>query len=229
MRHLKYNFNTGDIIGGSQLTYIKEVENRVALSGRVSRMIQAQCFCGNVFNTTLSSVISRHTNSCGCLQRAAASQNKKHGMWQSSIYNKWGHIKMRTGNPNDSNYHNYGGRGIVMFPPWTVDFQLFYDYVSALPHYGEKGYTLDRIENDGNYEPGNLRWTTRHIQNSNNRKKPNTTSGYVGVGKTYKRWRAYVGRKRLGSWKTKEEALAARNNYILENNLTEYKIQEARL
>jgi hypothetical protein len=228
-RKNKYNFNEGDQIGSSGMVFIREVEKKLEPKRGYVRIVELKCFCGKIFQVRILHIISGNTRSCGCLQKKVASiLNKKHGMHLHPMYGTWADIKGRTLNANSDCYENYGGRGIIMFPPWKEDFQLFYDYVTALPDYGNKGYTIDRINNDGNYEPGNLRWTTRHVQNSNNRKKPNSTSGYVGVGKTYKRWCAYVGRKRLGSWKTKEEALAARNNYIIANNLTEYKIQEVR-
>ena len=54
-----------------------------------------------------------------------------------------------------------------MFPAWVEDFQAFYDYVSALPHFGEKGYSLGRLDNNGNYEPGNLRFADWKTQNRN--------------------------------------------------------------
>lgn len=56
-----------------------------------------------------------------------------------------------------------------MFSAWIDDFQAFYDYVSKLPHFGEKGYTLDRIDNSGNYEPNNVRWATAKTQARNRR------------------------------------------------------------
>ena len=56
-----------------------------------------------------------------------------------------------------------------MFAEWIHDFQKFYDYVSKLPHFGEEGYTLDRIDNDGNYEIGNLRWADKTTQSRNRR------------------------------------------------------------
>ncbi|MBQ7705889.1 MAG: hypothetical protein IJT73_10795 [Selenomonadaceae bacterium] len=67
-------------------------------------------------------------------------------------------------------HKNYGGRGITVYPAWIDDFQAFYDYVSKLEHFGETGYTLDRIDNDGNYEPDNLRWADAKTQQRNTRK-----------------------------------------------------------
>lgn len=90
-------------------------------------------------------------------------------MSDDKIYRTWADIKQRCCNLNNPGYKNYGGRGITMHEPWVHDFQAFYDYVSTLEHYGESDYSLDRIENDGNYEPGNLRWATQSEQNRNKR------------------------------------------------------------
>ncbi len=76
-------------------------------------------------------------------------------------------IKYRCYNPNCPSYHRYGGRGISLYAGWLNDFESFYQYISALAGYGEWGLTLDRINNDGNYEPGNLRWATGVQQQQN--------------------------------------------------------------
>lgn len=69
------------------------------------------------------------------------------------------------------NYKDYGGRGITVCKEWNESFQAFYDYVSQLPHFGEEGYSLDRIDNDGNYEPSNVKWSTWNEQANNRRKR----------------------------------------------------------
>ena len=81
----------------------------------------------------------------------------------------WQGIKQRCFNPNNTSSANYGGRGITMFPAWVDDFQAFYDYVSKLEHFSDEGYTLDRINNNGNYEPNNLRWADKDTQDRNRR------------------------------------------------------------
>lgn len=78
-------------------------------------------------------------------------------------------MKDRCGNPRNKRYEDWGGRGITVCDEWKNDFQAFYDYVSKLSHFGEAGYSLDRINNDGNYEPNNVRWATRIEQNNNKR------------------------------------------------------------
>lgn len=78
-------------------------------------------------------------------------------------------MRSRCTNPNSTGYKNWGGRGIKVCDEWLNSFDAFYDYVSKLPHFGEKGRQLDRINNDGNYEPNNVRWATRSEQMRNSR------------------------------------------------------------
>lgn len=83
------------------------------------------------------------------------------------IYELWKRIKQRCYNENHTFYKNYGGRGIKVFDNWISDYRSFESWI--LNNLGEKpeGFSLDRIDNDGNYEPGNLRWADRKTQNNN--------------------------------------------------------------
>ncbi len=157
----------------------------------------------------------------------------KHGLKGTPLYGKWLNIKERLFTKTNHGYPNYGGRGITMYKPWIHNAKLFYDYVTALPHYGEKGLTLDRIDNNGNYEPGNLRWANRHIQCVNQNMRKSNKTGFVGVyytnGKKYPcAAQIRLNRKIIwsGYYNTSKEAAIARNNYIIENNLTEYKLND---
>lgn len=221
---MRKQYKNGDIIGINGITYIEE-----GRSIRKIRYATFKCHCSKLFYSRISAVKSGHTTSCGCHKlKIFIERNTIHGMYGSHLYIIWGDIRERT--KNSSNNYNYGGRGIVMFPPWREDFSLFYDYVSSLPSFNEKGMTLDRIDVNGNYEPGNLRWTTKHVQGANRRMMPSNTSGYTGVGKDGNMWYARIKIMQkiicIGSYKTKEQAVTARNEYIIKNQLFEYPIQE---
>ena len=132
-------------------------------------------------------------------------------MTGTPIYRKWKNIKGRCFNPNTSNYKWYGGRGITMCQKWKDDFSEFYKDVGDIPF---EGAELDRIDNNGNYEPNNVRWVD-HRTNSNNRRKYHNKTGYTGV--TYKpnsdKYQAQLYKNKkfiyLGLFDTPEEAYKA--------------------
>lgn len=111
---------------------------------------------------------------------------KSHGMRSHPLYGRWTAILARCTNPKVKSYYVYGGRGISICEEWRHDFQAFYDHVSQLSHYGEKGYTLDRIDNNRNYEPGNMRFVTRTGQNRN--KRNNLLITYNGKTQCLSAW-----------------------------------------
>lgn len=129
-----------------------------------------QCDCGNMVTPLTNHLTSGNTKSCGCLQKEIATRRSTtHGMTKHPIHQVWTSIIQRCTNPNDKSFANYGGRGISICDEWRSDFQIFHDYVSRLPHFMEKGYSLDRVDNSLGYSPGNLRFATRVEQNRNTR------------------------------------------------------------
>ena len=157
-------------------------------------------------------------------KRGIESNNYKHGMYNSKFYNLWKHIKGRCFNKNDQAYSYYGGRGITICDEWIDDFNSFYKYISLLSKFDKvelENLTLDRIDNNKNYEIGNLRWATRLTQSINRGIYKNNTSGIKGINfnALEQKWKVRVTKnmKRitLGTFVLLEEAKNALNNYKL--------------
>lgn len=125
-----------------------------------------KCDCGKVLSVTSGSLTNGHTQSCGCL-------HIKHGLTGSTIYSVWSAMKQRCHNKNNKYYENYGGRGIVVCDRWRNSFENFFHDMGFPPD----GTTLERLNNDKNYEPSNCKWASQLEQRHNNRK--NTVLSYA--------------------------------------------------
>ena len=188
-------------------------------------------FCGTKFRASINSVKRGNTKSCGCYhKRRIKESNITHGLGTTRLYNIWGDIKRRTLNSKHKNYNDYGGRGITICDEWKNDFMSFYNW-AILNGYSDE-LSIDRIDNDGNYEPSNCRWATRTIQSRNQRVYKNNTSGYKGVRfiKDRNKYGSYINVDKkgvfLGYFLTPVEGAIAYNNYIIENNLEGYILNE---
>lgn len=123
-----------------------------------------RCDCGNI-TTVTGSNLGKSTNSCGCGHHYAQQRRRTHGHnWRNSaVYRAWRNAKTRCYNPKCSHWARYGGRGIAMCARWRDSFEAFAaDMGPRLP-----GYTLERKNNDGNYEPGNCLWAPHAAQARN--------------------------------------------------------------
>lgn len=187
-------------------------------------------FCGNNFKAIVHKIKNKSTKSCGCYQKRRASEtHKTHRLRSTRLYDIWANLKRRVSNPKDKKYSDYGGRGITMCDEW-LDIQNFYDWAMSNGYSDE--LSLDRIDNDGGYSPENCRWTTITIQNRNQRIRKDNKSGYKGVSYNKKEGKFISGITisnkgvYLGRFKTAEEGAIAYNNYIIENNLEGFILNE---
>lgn len=96
------------------------------------------------------------------------------------VYTAWIDIRRRCHDPKNKWYKDYGGRGIELAPIWLEDFTAFHSFVTALPNFSSTA-SIDRVENDKGYSPGNVRWASPSEQVRNRRKNSNNTSGTCGV------------------------------------------------
>ena len=135
------------------------------------------CECGNIFKARHDALRAFHILSCGCIRKQRLAKMrlgkppaiKRHGEAKkpvSSEYNAWNHMKTRCFNPNTPDWKDYGGRGIKIYSAWMV----FENFLADMGRKPVGKYSLDRINVNGNYEPGNCRWATDKEQANNKRK-----------------------------------------------------------
>ncbi|HNB01941.1 MAG TPA: hypothetical protein PLK61_09060 [Nitrosomonas sp.] len=140
---------------------------------------KCRCECGNEKIILANSLKSGNTKSCGCLAvetgkikgKINGLKRRIHGQAVTSKetkeYKAWQNMKDRCYNVNYKGYKHYGRRGIRVCDKWLNNFETFFNDVGKAP---SSNYSLDRINNDGNYEPGNVKWSTSFEQNQNRRK-----------------------------------------------------------
>lgn len=166
------------------------VVRRVGTDRNKKPLWLCKCSCGKEKLVISQSLINGVTKSCGCLQREHNENgNTKHGHRNTRLYKIWIGMFQRTENNKNPNYNDYGGRGIRVCDEWKNDFMNFYNW--AMENGYKENLTLDRRNNNENYEPSNCRWVTQKEQNNN--KRSNRKFTFQGETKNLKQWSELTG------------------------------------
>ena len=167
-------------------------------NGSGKNYAKCKCECGNIIDVLPNSLFNNESKSCGCSKlnnpmlannKSTSSGNYKDGRTKHSLYGTWTQMINRCENQKSKHYDRYGGRGIKVCEEWH-DFWSFVkwsDSIGGKPN----GYTLDRIDNDGNYCPENCRWSDWETQTSN--KSSNRYITYNGKTQTIHQWSIDIG------------------------------------
>lgn len=173
--------------------------------------------------TTRKSIIKK--NKFLMCQRCSHNKLKQENpLSRTKLYNVWASFKDRCFNEKSKPYKNYGGRGISVYKKWVNDFKAFYDW--SIENGYKEGLSIDRINNDGNYEPSNCRWADWNTQAINKQRiSIRNTSGYVGVS-YYSKRRTFVASVTINGttkkiFENKDAYIVAkyREEYIISNNI----------
>jgi hypothetical protein len=147
-----------------------------------------QCDCGSSKVVQANHLRRGRTQSCGCLHKELlADRVRKHAKSNTFEFRVWCHMRRRCGSPTNPRFADYGGRGILVCERWA-DFSQF---LADMGHAPSPNHSIDRIDNNGNYEPGNCRWATNHEQSRNTRRTRLLT--IAGQTMCLKDWAARIG------------------------------------
>lgn len=164
------------------------------------------CDCGNEVQVAVASLMSGKTKSCGCyadtvrqnwIKTKRQAKGKYSGISKTKLYSSYIHMKTRCYNKSYDGYKYYGGRGITICDEWLNNPESFFEW--AINNGWKDGLSIDRIDVNGNYEPGNCRWTTTKQQCNNTRRNKYIT--YNNETKTISEWAdvLHINRHSLGN------------------------------
>ena len=193
----------------ARLTIINRAPNRYSYVEWHCR-----CKCGNAITVRGSHLLSGNTRSCGCLQKDSVST---HGRSRTPEWKAWHSMRQRCTNPNNKKFKNYGGRNIIVCKQWS----RFERFLADMGNRPSSKHSLDRRDNNGNYEPSNCRWATSVQQNRNRQLQYRNRSGTIGITREFGKWRAAIGvngkRIHLGLFTSLTAAVTARKQAELEH------------
>lgn len=182
---------TGERFG--RLVVLERAESR-GPKGRRKTWWNCKCDCGNEVEVPTARLRNGQTKSCGCLHKDLLREKLTiHGGSKDRLFTVWCDMRRRCEKPYDKNFNHYGGRGITVCAEWH-SYENFREW-AHLNGYDESAKygkcTLDRINPNGDYEPGNCRWVSLKVQNNNRRN--NRLIEYKGQTKTLKQWAEETG------------------------------------
>lgn len=152
-----------------EITVLNVVYKKGLVKGKETQeraMLECRCDCGRVFYIRPYQFARNEYMSCGCRKRRTP-YNATHKLSREKLYHIWNCMKRRCSSPKDKKYPDYGARGISVCSEWFNDYLAFRTWALSAGY--QEGLSLDRIDNEGNYEPSNCRWTTRKVQQRNRR------------------------------------------------------------
>lgn len=176
-----------DLLGQNfgRLTVIERMPN----NNRNQAVWKCRCDCGNEIIVEAGHLRSGHTQSCGCFHRDMdVEYHTTHGMKRTKLFRVFHSMKGRCYNPTDKKYNRYGARGIKICDKWLNNPSSFFEWATQNGY--KEGLSIDRIDNDGNYCPGNCRLVENKIQANN--KSTNTIVEHNGVSKTISEWADFL-------------------------------------
>jgi hypothetical protein len=172
-----------------KLTVISRAPDAILKSGIKRVMWLCSCDCGAETSVAASNLANGHTQSCGCMVKEVCSRNfKVHGLTDTKAYRTWCAIKGRCSSPGLENYKFYGGRGIKVCERWKASFEAF---LEDMGHPPTPNHSIDRIDHNGDYEPGNCRWSDA-LEQANN-KRNNRVYTFAGKTMSVSMWARELG------------------------------------
>lgn len=191
------------------MTVISPAPDLVSSSGYHTVRWECECECGKKIIVRGKCLTQGVTKSCGCWRRDSCKENAlRHGGFGTRLYTVWDSMRQRCLNPNQKEYHNYGGRGIKICSEWD-DYSSFREwaYHTGYKDDAPRGFcTLDRIDVNGDYEPNNCRWVSFKVQSNNKQNTIYLTAD--GETRTLSEWSRVVGIKYCTLWRRYKQGWA---------------------